>query len=81
MAYCGTDVALVGVTIKLQGVDDLGQTVVLTTLTEADGSYNFTSLRAGKYTIWEEQPMGLIDVPTSSGRSKGPTLRPGGATR
>ena len=47
------DAPLVGVTIQLSGVNDLGQTVTLTTTTNADGTYSFTNLRAGTYTIAE----------------------------
>ncbi|QEL14122.1 SdrD B-like domain-containing protein [Limnoglobus roseus] len=50
------DNALAGVTVTLQGVDDLGQTVVLTTTTGADGSYSFANLRAGTYSLFETQP-------------------------
>jgi hypothetical protein len=55
--------ALEGVMIQLQGVDDLGRTVVLTTTTDANGFYQFANLRAGTYTILETQPMapGMID--------------------
>ena len=47
---------LTGVTIQLRGVDDQGNTVVLTAVTGADGSYTFTGLRAGTYTLLEETP-------------------------
>ncbi len=47
---------LQGVTVQLQGVDDLGNTVVLTAVTGADGSYSFTGLRAGTYSLLETQP-------------------------
>jgi hypothetical protein len=50
------DRALSGVTVQLQGVDDLGNNVVLTTTTDANGFYQFTGLRAGTYTILETQP-------------------------
>jgi hypothetical protein len=50
------DRALAGVTIQLQGVDDLGNNVVLTATTDANGFYQFTGLRAGTYTILEAQP-------------------------
>jgi hypothetical protein len=55
------DLALAGVTVTLQGIDDLGQNVVLTTVTAADGTYRFTNLRAGTYTITETQPPQYID--------------------
>ena len=55
------DPGLAGVTITLQGVDDLGQTVVLTTTTADDGSYSFKNLRAGVYTLIETQPPDFFD--------------------
>ncbi len=42
-----------GVTIQLQGVDYLGSRVLRTTVTDADGGYTFTGLRAGTYDLWE----------------------------
>lgn len=56
-----------GVIIQLQGVDDLGNTVVMTTMTAADGSYSFTGLRAGTYTLLETQPARAGDVPLLDG--------------
>lgn len=57
----GDDPGLAGVTITLQGVDDLGQTVVLTTTTADDGGYSFKNLRAGVYTLIETQPPDFFD--------------------
>jgi hypothetical protein len=57
----GIDHGFEAVIIQLQGVDDLGQTVVRTTLTAADGTYSFTGLRAGTYSLFEIQPEGCID--------------------
>jgi hypothetical protein len=48
--------ALAGVVVHLQGTDDQGNPVDLVTTTGADGSYSFTGLRAGNYTLWQEQP-------------------------
>lgn len=47
--------------ITLRGTNDLGETVVLTTRTMADGSYSFANLRPGVYTILETQPEGYFD--------------------
>ena len=47
------DYGLLGVTIQLIGTDDSGNTVSLSTTTDADGNYSFTGLRAGTYTILE----------------------------
>jgi hypothetical protein len=57
----GFNRGIAGVTIQLQGVNDLGETVVLTTTTDENGAYTFTGLRAGTYSIWEEQPAGYAD--------------------
>ena len=42
-----------GVTLTLEGVDDLNQTVSKTTTTTTDGSYAFEALRPGTYTLTE----------------------------
>jgi hypothetical protein len=55
------EAGIAGVTITLNGTDDLGRTVVLTTTTDASGAYSFTNLRPGVYTILEQQPDGYVD--------------------
>lgn len=50
-----TDRPLAGITVTLR---DSGGTVVGVTTTATDGSYNFTDLPAGNYTITESQPTG-----------------------
>ena len=62
-----------GVTIQLQSVDDLGNTVTLTTTTGIDGSYAFTGLRAGTYSILETQPENFNDGPDFVGTIGGQT--------
>jgi hypothetical protein len=57
----GFDHAIAGVVIHLRGVNDLGLTVDLTTTTGMDGSFSFTGLRTGTYTMWESQPDGYVD--------------------
>jgi hypothetical protein len=54
----GNIVSAAGITITLNGTNDLGQTVVLTTTTDANGNYTFTNLRPGTYSI--------IETPTDS---------------
>ena len=56
-----------GVTVVLTGTDHLGNPVALTTLTLADGSYQFTGLRPGTYTVRELQPAGFADGLDSAG--------------
>lgn len=69
-----------GVFVHLTGVDDLGNAVNLTAETDGDGNYSFNNLRAGTYTITEEQPspMFYVDsgetVGTVNGQSNGTLL-------
>jgi hypothetical protein len=59
------------VAITLTGINDLGQAVRLTTETAADGSYSFTGLRPGTYTLTETSPLvfrtGQSQIGTSGG--------------
>jgi VCBS repeat-containing protein len=55
------------VTIHLNGTDDLGNSVALTTVTAVDGSYMFPELRAGTYEIIESQHSAFLDGIDSSG--------------
>jgi hypothetical protein len=49
-----------GVTIQLTGADSQGP-VNLSTTTDANGSYSFSNLRPGTYTLIETQPAGYTD--------------------
>jgi hypothetical protein len=61
--------AFEGVTISLSGTSDFGDTVTLQTITAADGSYTFTGLTPGTYTITETQPTGVRNgVPIVDGQ-------------
>jgi hypothetical protein len=40
-----------GLTVVLTGVNNAGQTITMTTTTGADGSYNFTGLLPGTYSV------------------------------
>jgi uncharacterized repeat protein (TIGR01451 family) len=55
------DRAIAGVTVTLTGVDDLGNSISLTTVTDDDGAYAFKNLRPGTYTITETQPADYMD--------------------
>jgi len=55
------EAGIAGVTITLTGTDDLGNAVILTTVTAADGTYSFTDLRPGTYEISETQPAAFLD--------------------
>jgi protocatechuate 3,4-dioxygenase beta subunit len=56
-----------GVAITLTGTDDRGGTVSLSQTTAADGSYQFTGLRPGSYTISETTPGGFLDAKNMAG--------------
>ena len=45
-------------TVTLTGTNGLGQSVSLTATTGADGSYTFSGMRAGTYSITETAPGG-----------------------
>ena len=47
-----------GVLVTLTGNDDLGRVVRRTTVTAADGSYNFGNLRSGSYFVSRSVPAG-----------------------
>jgi len=63
--------AIAGVTITLTGTNDLGQSVSLTTTTNAAGFYQFTDLRPGSYTVTETQPGGYVDGKDTAGSTGG----------
>ena len=50
-----------GTSVTLTGTNDLGGSVNVSQATGADGSYHFTNLRPGNYTISEAQPAGYLE--------------------
>jgi len=60
-----------GVLITLTGTDDQGNSVQLTTRTDANGRYRFANLRPGTYTITEKQPGEYFDGKESLGSAGG----------
>ncbi|MEG1452263.1 SdrD B-like domain-containing protein, partial [Brevundimonas sp.] len=59
-----------GVTMTLTGTDSRGESVTRTTVTQADGTYIFTDLQGGTYSVFETQPDGYddgLDTPGTSG--------------
>jgi protocatechuate 3,4-dioxygenase beta subunit len=68
------EAGIAGVTVTLTGVDVLGNAVNRTQLTAADGSYNFTNLKPGVYTIAETQPGGYLDGKDTIGTQGGVTV-------
>ncbi|HEV3443366.1 MAG TPA: SdrD B-like domain-containing protein, partial [Gemmataceae bacterium] len=65
------DQPIAGTTITLTGNDDLGTSVNLTTMTAADGSYQFSNLRPGTYTLSETQPAGYLQGKDTIGSAGG----------
>jgi hypothetical protein len=67
-----------GVTVTLDGTDDLNQPIHLSRATDADGTYLFDGLRPGTYRITEAQPAGYtqgINAPgTAGGSANGDTF-------
>lgn len=61
---------ITGVTVTLR---DSGNAVVGTAVTDADGRYDFTGLRAGTYALHESQPAGWIDGQDAAGTIAGTT--------
>lgn len=59
-----------GVTVVLTGTDARGEAVTRTVVTGPDGSYRFTDLPGGTYTVTETQPDGYddgLDTPGTAG--------------
>ncbi len=52
---------IAGTQVDLTGVTNNGTSVTQTTITNADGSYQFQDLAPGTYTITETQPAGFLD--------------------
>ena len=67
------EAAIAGVTVSLTGTNDLGNAVSQTQVTAADGSYNFTNLRPGVYTLTETQPANFLDGKNTIGTPGGTT--------
>ena len=72
-AYDAGEPGISGVFVTLTGIDDRGQAVSLTTVTDAGGNYRFSALRPGTYALTETQPAGYLDGAETLG-SLGGTL-------
>jgi Ca2+-binding RTX toxin-like protein len=66
-----SEIGIVNVNVTLSGTNNLGQTVNQSIVTLADGSYNFSNLLPGNYTIIETQPAGYADGIDSLGTIAG----------
>ena len=69
----GSEPRLSGVTLTLTGTDLLGAPVTRTATTLGDGSYTFTDLLAGTYTLTETQPAGFAEGRDIAGTAGGDT--------
>lgn len=58
----GVDEAMAGQTVDLTGTTTTGTAVTLTTTTANDGTFQFTNVAAGTYTISEPEPGGHVDA-------------------
>jgi hypothetical protein len=65
------DAGLGGVTVVLSGGTDLGTTVETVATTQADGSFQFTNLRPGIYSIGIAQPAGYLAATDNLGSQGG----------
>jgi large repetitive protein len=65
------EIPLAGVTITITGTDAAGNPVSLTMTTGSDGSFLFSDLVAGDYTLTEVQPLGYRDVSNTAGSAGG----------
>ena len=61
-----------GVKVTLAGTDDTGKAITaVSVLTGTDGTYKFTGLRAGTYTVTETQPTTYLDGKDAAGNYAG----------
>jgi hypothetical protein len=67
----GSNTPLANVTILLQGTDINGNTVSLSTTTDANGLFSFGNLAAGTYSIFQQVPTSLTDVAQQVGTING----------
>ena len=71
----GREFGISHVTVTLNGANDLGQSVMLVTMTAEDGFYSFANLRPGTYRITETQPTAFITGKDTIGSLGGSTQR------
>jgi hypothetical protein len=67
----GTTEGISGATILLQGTDAQGNSVSLSTTTNASGNFSFTNLAAGTYTLIEQPPQFELVVAETLGTANG----------
>ena len=70
--YGAADPGIANVTLQLTGTDPFGAAVSLSTTTASDGSYSFSGLLPGTYTVIEPtQPDGYADGSETAGSAGG----------
>jgi protocatechuate 3,4-dioxygenase beta subunit len=72
--FDATEEGIAGVLVTLRGVNDLGENVVRSVRTSANGQFRFTGLRPGTYSLEDQRPEGFTDGKISVG-SKGGRLQ------
>ncbi len=70
---CCSAPGIAGVTVTLRGVDDNGAPVLSSTRSIANGTFAFGGLRAGSYTLTEQQPAGFLNGIVTAGSFGGIT--------
>jgi hypothetical protein len=69
----GTEAGIGGIVVVLTGTDGNGNAINMTTTTGADGSYSFTGLSGGTYSLTHLSVANLMDGPASAGTVNGVT--------
>jgi hypothetical protein len=67
----GSNVAIPGITVELQGTDSQGNAVSMSTTTDANGNFTFSGVAAGTYSIIQVVPPGNIVVTEAVGTVNG----------
>jgi sarcosine oxidase gamma subunit len=62
---------IAGVNLTLSGTNDLGQSISLTTVSSPSGTYDFTGLRPGTYSVKAAPPAGYISDSSAGAGSLG----------
>lgn len=77
----GSDAGIGSITLNLTGADVNGTAVTQSVVTAADGSYSFSSLPPGTYTVTESsQPPGTLNGVTTAGSASGSSATPATTT-
>ncbi len=61
------ELGLPGVVVTLTGIDDLGDAVYVTVVTDVNGDYAFQNVRPGTYQLVETQPTSFVAGLTTAG--------------